>query len=74
MDRAHIYEYLYKESSKEKTMNSRLRHFTPPHSDFGDFFTLLSKMPVDYDSHGIPLLTWKSSMLSMTSPPMWKGP
>lgn len=58
MDRAHIYEYLYKESSKEKTMNSRLRHFTPPHSDFGDFFTLLSKMPVDYDSHGIPLLTW----------------
>ena len=57
MDRAHIYEYLYKESSKEKTMNSRLRHFTPPHSDFGDFFTLLSKMPVDYDSHGIPLLT-----------------
>ena len=58
MDRAHIYEYLYKESSKEKTMNSRLRHFTPPHSDFDDFFTLLSKMPVDYDSHGIPLLTW----------------
>ncbi len=30
MDRAHIYDYLYKESSKEKTMNSRLRHFTPP--------------------------------------------
>ncbi len=28
MDRAHIYDYLYKESSKEKTMNSRLRHFT----------------------------------------------
>ncbi len=30
MDRAHIYDYLYKESSKEKAMNSRLRHFTPP--------------------------------------------
>ncbi len=47
MDRAHIYDYLYKESSKEKTMNSRLRHFTPPHTEFGDILNLFSKMPVD---------------------------
>lgn len=30
----------------------------PPHPDFCDFFTLLSKMPVDYDSHNVPLITW----------------
>lgn len=59
MNKAQIYDYLYTESDKEKSMNSRLHNFPPPpHSDFGDFFTLLSKMPVDCDSHNIPLVTW----------------
>ena len=43
MDRAHIYEYLYKESSKEKTMNSRLRHFTPPPLRFWRFLYVVVK-------------------------------
>lgn len=58
MERAQIYDYLYTESDREKLLNTRLRHFTPPHSDFGDFFTLLSRMPVDHDTHSIPLITW----------------
>ena len=58
MNKAQIYDYLYTESDKEKSMNSRLHNSPPPHSDFGDFFTLLSKIPVDCDSHNIPLVTW----------------
>lgn len=58
MIRKRIYDYLYIESRAEEKVNIRLRQFTPPHSDFGDFFTLLSRMPVDYDSHNVPLLTW----------------
>lgn len=58
MNREQIYDYLYTESSRERSMNARLRRFPLPHPNFGDFFTSLSKMPVDYDSHNIPLITW----------------
>ncbi len=30
MNKAQIYDYLYTESDKEKSMNSRLHNFTPP--------------------------------------------
>lgn len=58
MNRERIYDYLYTESRTERSMNARLRRFTHPHPDFCDFFTLLSKMPVDYDSRNVPLITW----------------
>lgn len=30
MNKVQIYDYLYTESDKEKSMNSRLHNFTPP--------------------------------------------
>ncbi len=37
MNKAQIYDYLYTESDKEKSMNSRLHNFTPPPLRFWRF-------------------------------------
>lgn len=61
VDRAHIYEYLCAESAKEKYLSAHRRHATPP-KDSDSLFSLLTKSPVECDSHNIPLLTWNHVM------------
>lgn len=64
MDREHIFEYLSTESPMEKYLDTRFRHITPPDTS-GDLFTLLTKLPIDYDSRHIPRLTWNHALTSM---------
>ena len=59
MDREHVYEYLRTKSAREKYMDLHLRHIAPAsQKNTGDRLTLLTNLPVDYDSRNIPLLTW----------------
>lgn len=64
MDREKVYEYLCTKLPREKYLDIYLRHNTPPGSP-ADFFTLLTKLPPDSDSHNIPLLTWNHAMTIM---------
>lgn len=58
MDREHVYKYLRTESAREKYLDVHLRHITPSQKNTSDFFTLLTKLPVDCDSRNVPILTW----------------
>ena len=64
MDREKIYEYLCMKFPREKYLDIHLRHNTPP-GTAEDFFTLLTKLSPDYDSHNIPLLTWNHALSVM---------
>lgn len=66
MDLEYIYEYLRTASSREKYLDIHFRHITPP-SNPTDFFTLLTELPVDYDSHNVPQLTWNHALTVMRS-------
>lgn len=63
MDREHIYEYLLTESPREKYLNTHLRHMSS--QGVTDLLTLLTRLPVDCDSHNIPVLTWNHILSTM---------
>lgn len=64
MDHEYVYEYLRMESPREKYLHTHLRHNAPP-GNSTDLFTLLTKLPVDYDSRHVPLLTWNHALTVM---------